>query len=245
MLGWISELWSGFLVRFTPNDQQKRVLYICLGMLAIITLMYQWRLTRLALYPFEIIGTVFHEFGHALTCWLTGGRVHSIDINMDESGLTRFSGGLFCLIVPAGYIGSSLFGCILLFTGFERRWSKYMAMVVGVILAITCLLSGTIMTMIMSLGLAALLAAASFYEDGKYTQYLILFMGTCASTVSILNILSSTVFHTINGSDAAIFAKHCSILIPAFVYGILWAVISVFMIMVTLLLAVRYTRPTL
>lgn len=36
-------------------------------MLLVITIMYQFHITRLILYPFEIIGTVFHEFGHALT----------------------------------------------------------------------------------------------------------------------------------------------------------------------------------
>lgn len=168
--------------------------------------------------------------------------MHSIDINMDESGLTRFSGGWYCAIVPAGYIGTSLSGSILLFTGFSPRASRWAAGVVGIILGITCFWAGSVMTLIMAIGLALLLGLAVFYQEGKYTQYLILFMGTIASVVSLLNIMSSTVFHTIDGSDATAFAKHCSILVPAFAYGILWFLISSLVIALTLCLALRYTK---
>lgn len=172
---------------------------------------------------------------------MTGGTVTKIEINMDESGLTRFHGGISCAIIPAGYLGSSLIGGILLFCGFRQKTSRWMAAAVGVILAATFWL-GDLKTMIIALILAAGLAGAVWYEEGKYTQYFILFMGTSASVVSLLNILSSTVFHTIDGSDATAFAKECSFLIPAFVFGLLWMVISVILIGVTLLLAIKYTK---
>lgn len=173
---------------------------------------------------------------------MTGGSVHSIDINMDESGLTRFSGGWYCAIVPAGYMGSSLIGCVLLATGFSQKASRYTSAAVGVILAITCIWAGSVMTMVMSLVLAAALGGAVFFREGRFTQYLVLFMGTSASLVSILNIVSSTVFHTIEGSDATAFARRCSILIPAFVYGIIWAIVSIVLVGGSLLLAIRLTK---
>lgn len=54
----------------SPDASQKKTLYTVGIMLVIITFMYQWRITRLILYPFDIIGTVFHEFGHALAVYL-------------------------------------------------------------------------------------------------------------------------------------------------------------------------------
>lgn len=63
----MSNWWSNLRAGLTPNDQQRRILWIIGGMLLVITVMYQFHITRLVLYPFEIIGTVFHEFGHALT----------------------------------------------------------------------------------------------------------------------------------------------------------------------------------
>lgn len=62
----VAEHWNRFTAGVSPDASQKKTLYTVGIMLAVITLMYQWRLTRLVLYPFDIIGTVFHEFGHAL-----------------------------------------------------------------------------------------------------------------------------------------------------------------------------------
>jgi len=168
--------------------------------------------------------------------------VNSIDINMDESGLTRFQGGWYCAILPAGYIGSTCTGCILLYTAFSPRASRYTAAAVGLILGVTCLMAGSVMTAVMSVGLAVMLGGAVWWREGQYTQYFVMFMGTIASTVSLLNILSSTVFHTIDGSDATAFAKHCSVLVPAFVFGLLWLLISVLLVAGTLCLAIRYTK---
>lgn len=161
---------------------------------------------------------------------------------MDESGLTRFSGGWYCAIVPAGYIGSSLAGCVLLFSGFGRKPSRCMAIVVSLILLTTLFLAGSLLTAIISLALIAGMAFAIWYEEGLYIQYIILFMGTIASIVSILNILSSTVFHTIEGSDAVAFAQHCSFLVPSFVYGIIWALISAGLIAASVCIALIYFK---
>lgn len=153
--------------------------------------------------------------------------MHSIDVNMDESGLTRFSGGWHCAIAPAGYIGSSVAGCAILFTGFSQKHSRYTAIVICIILLLTLALAGSFSTIIIAAFLITGMGFAIWYQEGRYVQYLILFMGTIASIVSILNILSSTVFHTIPGSDATVFAKQCSVLLPAFVFGLIWALISV------------------
>jgi Peptidase M50B-like len=149
---------------------------------------------------------------------------------MDESGLTRFSGGWYCAIVPAGYIGSSLAGCILLFAGFGKKSSRYLAIAINIILVLTLFWAGSLATIIISVVLVAAMTFSVWYQEGVYTQYLIIFMGTIASIVSVLNILSSTVFHTIDGSDAVAFAKHCSFLVPSFVYGLLWAFSSLTLI---------------
>jgi len=66
-MSFIRTCWSDLRTGLTPTNQQKRILWILGGMLLVITIMYQFRLTRLVLYPFEIVSTVFHEFGHALT----------------------------------------------------------------------------------------------------------------------------------------------------------------------------------
>lgn len=210
----------------TPTNEQWSILTVLAIQTVIIIVFYQFRLTRMILYPFAIISTVFHEFGHALMCVLTGGRVRHIVISMDESGLTRFSGGWSCFILPAGYIGSTLIGAIMLFMAFGHRSSNWTALGVLGILLITLWYSDGLFTVISSLTLMALVGWAWYYRDGTYTRHFILFLGAIASFQGILSILNTTVFHTIEGSDAYVFARKCSFLIPAFVYGLLWFIIS-------------------
>jgi hypothetical protein len=68
-------------------------------------------------YPFRIFVTFIHEGGHALAALLTGNSVASLSVHMDTSGLTYTSqGGLFSqiFISSAGYLGSMIFGALLL-----------------------------------------------------------------------------------------------------------------------------------
>ncbi|PJF16992.1 hypothetical protein PSACC_03197 [Paramicrosporidium saccamoebae] len=223
--------------RLHPTKEQWTILGLLAAQLVLITACYQFRVTRLILFPFAILSTIFHEFGHALMCWLTGARMGSININFDESGATRFSGGWLCLILPAGYIGSTLIGALLVFMAFGHRTAKWSAVIVILILLVTLFFSSGLFTILSSLGLTALLGFAFMFKDGAFTRHVILFLGAIASVQSILSILNATVFNTIEGSDAYVFAHRCSVLIPAFVYGILWFIISLALLALSVLSA--------
>lgn len=58
--------WARCKKDVNPTPEQRRILMIIGIQVLVITFMYQWRVTRWLLYPFELIGTVFHEFGHVL-----------------------------------------------------------------------------------------------------------------------------------------------------------------------------------
>lgn len=65
-------------------------------------------------YPFLIFSTFIHETAHAVATVLTGGRVESLIVRMDGSGLTLSRGGLRFVVSSAGYIGTALVGALLL-----------------------------------------------------------------------------------------------------------------------------------
>jgi hypothetical protein len=66
------------------------------------------------LYPFNLFVTFLHEFGHASAGFLTGGKVLGLQINDDGSGFTTVAGGNKAFVLTGGYIGSAVFGNILL-----------------------------------------------------------------------------------------------------------------------------------
>lgn len=74
------------------------------------------------LYPLKIFAVFIHETGHALAAVLTGGRVVSMVVTPYESGYVQYIGGNPLLVASAGYVGSALFGgLMLLLAGHEPR----------------------------------------------------------------------------------------------------------------------------
>lgn len=65
--------------------------------------------------PLDLFMTAWHEAMHACAAWMTGGAVHEINVHAGH-GTTLTSGGIFPLISMAGYMGTALWGCLLLAT---------------------------------------------------------------------------------------------------------------------------------
>lgn len=229
--------WTKFRMRMKPTAEQMRHLMTFVIMLFAIIVAYQFYLTRLFLYPFELISTVFHEFGHALMTILTGGRVTAIEINPNESGVTRFVGGMRCAVLPAGYCGSSLAGAGLLVLSFGEKSAKVAAAVTAVVLLATIYWAGTIFTAASVVFMIAALGSVYYYAP-KHLPKVILFMGVMGSLVSLLSIFSHLISNTIEGSDAVEFARHCSILVPSWVYGISWLIFSTALIIFSMALGI-------
>lgn len=228
--------------KFSPSREQQTILILLIVMMVFISVLYQFTIGRWLLYPFALLSVVFHEFGHALMVWLTGGRVAKIVIEWSESGYTSFTGGWPCLILPAGYIGSSLAGAVFLFMAFGHRSARYTAMAVVGILLVTLIYSYELFTAFMSLVLAVIIVFSIFYHDGLYTRHFVLFLGAICALQGVLSILYTTVFHTIPDSDAYQFAKRCSVLLPAIFYGFLWLIISLLIIVISVLAALHFFR---
>lgn len=116
----------------------------------------------------------FHEFGHAITAVLTGGRVKSISLDPREGGVTHMLGGVQAFTLPAGYLGSSLIGALLIFCGFNIVASKVASIALGVCFLLTLWWSRrdwlTIVTILMAVGL---LVGAWFIARAEALRYVV------------------------------------------------------------------------
>lgn len=65
-------------------------------------------------YPFRLFVTYVHETGHVLATLATGGRVVGMKVSADGSGVALSQGGVGFVVSSAGYLGSTLFGGLLL-----------------------------------------------------------------------------------------------------------------------------------
>lgn len=92
---------------------------------------------KLTEWIYKMLVIAFHEFGHAITACCTGGRVKSISLDPHEGGVTHMEGGISAITLPAGYLGSSLIGALLIFCGFDIVASKIASIVLGVCFLLT------------------------------------------------------------------------------------------------------------
>ena len=116
----------------------------------------------------------FHEFGHAITACCTGGRVKSISLDPREGGVTKMQGGISAITLPAGYLGSSLIGALLIFCGFDIVASKIASIVLAVCFLLTLWWARrdwlTIITVLFAVGL---LVACWFIDHAEPLRFVV------------------------------------------------------------------------
>lgn len=113
------------------NSTQGVTLGIIAVYIVVIALLWNLPYVRWSLWPFKMLVIAFHEFGHASTACCTGGHVKSISLDPHEGGVTHLTGGISAITLPAGYLGSSLIGALLIFCGFNIVASKIASFVLG------------------------------------------------------------------------------------------------------------------
>ena len=188
------------------------------------------------LYPFRLFTTWVHECGHALMTVLLGGRVMSITIAPDGSGLTesmipagRVTAGL---VASSGYLGAAIVGCLLLAaTRIEKR--AHMILVgLG-----ACMLVTLVVWMRNLFGAAVVLAwgvtliALARRGIGNVPRFLLSFLAIQVALNSVYDI--RVLFQIDRGpSDAATMAR--LFLLPAGVWAAGWMLVSVAMLGATL-----------
>ena len=85
-------------------------------------LLFYW--DSMFVWPLKIVVVMFHELGHAVAAWLTGGTVVEIGLNPRQGGHTLTQGGFRLLILNAGYLGSLLAGVLLLLATRAERTAR-------------------------------------------------------------------------------------------------------------------------
>src|SRR5690606_11745044 len=141
----------------------------------------------------KILVVFFHELSHGLAAIFTGGRIHGIELNARQGGLTYTSGGIALLITSAGYIGSMLWGGLLILGARYIRRRQVVTLLLGLILLGAGLLYvrpvlsvGFIFCLLCGIGLIALAIKA---EDGWH-DFLLKLIGVTSCLYAVLDIKS-------------------------------------------------------
>jgi len=193
----------------------------------------------LVLYPFTLFTTWVHECGHAVMAVLTGGSVSSITIAADTSGLTRSlmpaSRAAQGLVASAGYLGSSLVGCLLMAASRVEKRARPILWSIGAFMLFTLIVwirNAFGAFVVLAWGTALL--ALSRKGTGRAPRFVLSVLAVQVALNAVYNI---RVLFLVNGpSDADTMAR--LFLAPAWFWASAWMVLSVFMLAWTL----RVTR---
>ena len=235
-----------------PFDNRKLLLMASLVALGLWFMPYSDYL----LYPLRLFVTFIHESGHAMAALLTGGGVESLHVAPGGSGVTWTRGGLSWVVLSGGYIGSTVFGALLLQTGRLTRWKNagcstlYAA--AFYILGITVLwahnpfnnpgnsftgggsLTADFFTPLAGLCLFFLLFALARLSSPRVASFLAAFLAVQCSLNALVDLRTLLYITTNNlGDNDAVFMSKQYLLPPTF-WALLWASISLSVIVVSL-----------
>ena len=140
----------------------------------------------LILYPIKLFVTFLHEFGHAFGAVITGGDVISLQVNSNGSGVTWSSGGSRAITIMGGYLGSAIFGNLLLYLGIRKPGATKITMIAIAIIMNICALIwfSSAFNLIFIIAFSIALFFVSKIE--KISKYVLMFLGGAA----VLHIIS-------------------------------------------------------
>jgi hypothetical protein len=227
---------------------------IGMGLAAVVVVTLWW--TPL-LFPFRMMTTTIHELSHAITVLVTGGTVASFDVNFNGSGVVAFSGGFALLVYSAGYLGSTLFGGIMLLVAKNSKGRRdaliFLAIGLIAVLAIAGILrvlrTGNIFNffiftdvwaLLIVAGLAALLWLIAVKAPDVVTAficYTLALLSVLYAAFDLLNVFTATInplggFNDARGLESATG-------IPAFIWAGVWCLVAVFILWQFLRLALK------
>jgi hypothetical protein len=206
---------------------------------------FQW-----LLFPIKTFVTALHEFSHAITCIATGGSVSGMTIvedNAGHGGLTMCRGGNPFIYVQAGYLGTAVWGCLLIMLARVPVLAKSALVSMGIFMAGSSLflMAGglfhgqDIMQTLGSMVWAVIIGAALIWSgtklDSGTANTILLFLGiqTALNALTDVWLLVQLAF-TPGGSMQDSNAMENLTNIPAPLWSLLWGAIAFVMVGATL-----------
>jgi Peptidase M50B-like len=196
------------------------------------------------LYPFKLLCVFVHEYSHALATWITCGKVKKIEVYGNEGGVTHFSGGWRCCVIPAGYTGTAFWGGAIVALSGHRVGSTVAACLLSAALIVALCYKPNNVVVYMSIGFC-IVTFAIIYVDwfvfDPILPYFTLWYGVFFGYYGIRDIWDDTIKETKEGSDAVACHNYMKCCLPKcvgmqfMILGLIFQVVGIYLALVWLL----------
>jgi hypothetical protein len=188
------------------------------------TLWFLWETP--VVYPVKLFVIFLHEISHGAASLATGGSIQGITLDPRLGGACHCPGGNAFLTLSAGYIGSLVWGGLILEGG--RKMGKKSPMLVRimgiVILVLTLLYLRGIFTIAFGIAVGVALVLVARYLSGNANRILLSVLGLTSCLYAVLDIKSDVLDRPHLPSDANMLFQLTGT--PTIYWGVLWISIA-------------------
>lgn len=225
---------SGVRSHLTTTEPKARALLIVASLVTLALCFVPNPYYEVILWPIRLFVTMIHESGHAVATVISGGSVNYIQIHASGEGVTwsAYPPWAYGLVLSGGYLGTTLFGALLLqITRFSGHQTS-LRLVGGYVLAVTLLWANNpidnLFTLVTGITIAVLLFTAAKYLTPAAAGFLVSFLAVqcCLNAIGDLRILLYLTTAMPGQDNDAVFMSQHYPLPPTFWAG-LWAVCAV------------------
>ena len=197
--------------------------YIAL-LLIFIAIGFLWN--TLFVYPLKIFVVFMHEVSHGLAAIATGGRILEIQINPQQGGHALTQGGSRFWTLTAGYLGSLLWGGVILLLAARTRFDKAISILIGFgMVAISIGFGESTFTYLFGIGFGVALIAIGFYLPEAVNDWVLRIIGVTSCLYAILDIKSDVLDRSNLRSDARMLSEVTGIATE--IWGAVWILIAI------------------
>jgi hypothetical protein len=221
----------------SPRSLHVAVLVILIGCTI-------WLWSTLALYPIKLFVVLLHELSHGVAALLTGGEILSIEISELIGGSCQYRGGNQLVVASAGYLGSLLWGGVILVIASRTKYSRELGTFIASVMIIATLLwIRNTFGVLFTVGSAILLFGLCRFLPSWMVRTTLQFLGTASCLYVIVDIYEDLIrgyfVDVVRGNQGISDAEMLYSLtgIPALFWGIVWALIAFIMIFYSFYLA--------
>ena len=189
-------------------------------------------------YPLKIFVVFMHEVSHGLAALATGGSIKEIQIVQQEGGHAVTLGGSRFWTLTAGYLGSLVWGGLILILAARTHISKLISAVIGVgMILISAFYLRNSFGFLFGVGFGGGLIIIGRFLPESINGWLLRVIGLTSCLYAILDIKSDILDRSQLQSDARMLHEEVTPYIPTIVWGVLWMGIAIGMTLCVLYIA--------
>lgn len=173
-------------------------------------------------FPLKLFVVLLHEISHAFAAVVTGGTIDRILLQANEGGATYTRGGNAFLILSAGYLGSLLWGLLLIeLAGTRPRVARSALITLAItLIAVAALFVRNIFGFSFTLVAGVVLLVCARRLRPRGIALVLLMLGLTSALYALLDIRSDIIERSGLESDAHMLAGMTGV--HTLVWGFLW-----------------------